>query len=321
MAKRRRIPSWSWAAIPVGLVALAWLALVMIFPLQYRELTNRWELWRGGVTEVQEDGVHALVQDQCQAGASARNCTCVALVHGLADNALTWKKLLLTPAEGWRQKGANKGLKLFAFDLPGSGKSSPPQATSSYRARELARKLAQVMPRLCPSWLVVGNSLGGWVAAWLALDWPQGVDRLVLVSPSGLKDQQAEAGAATAFTEPSVEALKDFQRRAYHKPLEHSDRFWNTVLVHMKSSNARQVREAQTSEDLLDGRLSSLKKPTLVFWGNSDRVLSPLIGRKFATTIPGAIWREVPECGHLPQKECPLPLIQAIAEMVRFGIM
>ena len=77
--------------------------------------------------------------------------------------------------------------------------------------------------------------------------------------------------------------------------------------------------EAQTDEDYLDGKAASMHRPTLIFWGQADRLTPISHGQMLKSQIPGSVWMEAPECGHLPQKECPLELIKAIGKMVDFG--
>ena len=53
----------------------------------------------------------------------------------------------------------------------------------------------------------------------------------------------------------------------------------------------------------LRARLAGLALPTLVLWGESDRIVTPAYGRQFAEAVPGARFELVPEAGHFPQIE------------------
>lgn len=298
------------AAAGVSLALIAYL-IMYFFPLQLAEFSNRYEFWKGGVQSFRSGELHGYVQDRC---GGKKDCTCVALVHGLADNAITWKKILLWPENGWLLP-----VRLYAFDLPGSGDSAPPQdPAQAYRVRNQARALRAAMEPLCNRWVVAGNSLGGWVSSWLALDWSEGVAKLILMDSVGLKST-SDPGELEAFRNPTVEALKEFQRRAYYKGRELPESVWRAAAERMRQSNARQVLEAQTDQDYLDGRVTSLRRPTLLFWGQADGLTPVSHGLQLKSQIPGALWIEVPQCGHLPQKECPLDVIRAIGKMVDFG--
>src|SRR2546430_394370 len=90
-----------------------------------------------------------------------------------------------------------------------------------------ALALGLAFAAVCPAWTVVGNSLGGWVAGWLALRWPDGVRKLVLINPAGLLDASglSEATART-LAEPTPEKMKEFASRAYAHPRKAPDRVW-----------------------------------------------------------------------------------------------
>ena len=59
-------------------------------------------------------------------------------------------------------------------------------------------------------------------------------------------------------------------------------------------------------------RLAGVTRPTLVVWGESDRIADPAYGRAFADAIPGAQFLLLPNTGHLPQIESPGPLLDAV---------
>jgi pimeloyl-ACP methyl ester carboxylesterase len=59
-------------------------------------------------------------------------------------------------------------------------------------------------------------------------------------------------------------------------------------------------------------RLTSVTRPTLVVWGDSDRIVDPEYGRAYAEAIPGAQYQLLPETGHLPQIETLGQLLDAI---------
>src|SRR5690242_9270289 len=89
--KRKRALLASLFSILGFLSFIGWFS----FPLEIAELSNRFELWKANVTEVQMGGVHGYLSDSCPSKLSGAGggCTCVALIHGLGDNAMTWKKI------------------------------------------------------------------------------------------------------------------------------------------------------------------------------------------------------------------------------------
>jgi pimeloyl-ACP methyl ester carboxylesterase len=61
-------------------------------------------------------------------------------------------------------------------------------------------------------------------------------------------------------------------------------------------------------------RLGGLSVPTLVIWGEADRIVTPGFGKEYAAAIPGAAFRLVPGAGHLPQLENPEAVLSLFAE-------
>ncbi len=290
----------------------------LFFPLEWIEFSNRVDLWRAGVTEVWLGGeFHAYMQDRCSQTdlENEDQCSCIALIHGLGDNALTWKKLLTLPEEKWRKAGMMSPLRLAAIDLVGAGGTPAPSDPKEYQVRRQAKKLQLALASTCRRWILVGNSYGGWIASWLALDWPTGVKRLLLFNSAGIKQMRENS-----FAPPTtLEGLKEFQRRAYFRPQEIPDFMWTAIFKRLKSSPILQIAQAQTEEDYLDLSLPTLRVPTLLSWGKADQVIPLALGYQLRALIPTAAWREVNECGHLPQKECPEFVIQSIIDMTNFG--
>ena len=84
------------------------------FPLQAFELNSRMALWLAGVHSFESAGMSGYERNFCDpADPEARGCTCVALIHGLGDDAFTWKKVLTAPSKEWK-----KPVRIFAFNLP-----------------------------------------------------------------------------------------------------------------------------------------------------------------------------------------------------------
>lgn len=294
---------WDIFFLEQGLIVQPWRAAV-------GELSLWWRLRSVGVRRLEGENLSALVRDHCAApgpGQKPTHCGCVALVHGLGDQALSWRKQLEAPYDA--------PLRFYAWDLPGSGKSarlSPLEVKDGgYRVRRLARLLKLEMERPvpkdmqpCASWTVVGNSLGGWIAAWLAIDWPERVGQLVLSDSAGLST--ARPALKKKHLDGTVAALQDFQARAYAKPRKLTAQEWSYAAARLRKSPVAEIRAAQVPEDDLDGHLKRITQRTLILWGESDRVTPVSDAHRLRAGIRGASQLALlPACGHLPQRECP----------------
>ena len=301
----------------VALGALSYQGFKTFFPVQAAELNYRIDFMKAGVHETSVGGLHGYYRDGCAGVKSEYPCTCMIMVHGLGDQALTWRKILMEPEASWL-----KPVRLYALDLPGFGKSPAPASPADYRVRTLAKKLGEALGEVpdCPRWMVVGNSFGGWVSAWLAMEWGNHVNKLVLIGSAGMKSATSEH-STTAFSDPTVESLKDFQAKAYFHPRELPDAVWKAAVASMKNGNSKEVRAAQVSDDELDTYLPMLRRPTIVLRGVADRIIAREANQEMARLIPGAVYREAEQCGHMPQKECPAALVKVLNEMLLFGAM
>jgi pimeloyl-ACP methyl ester carboxylesterase len=231
------------------------------------------------------------------------------LVHGLGDSAETWDRLLLdAPGAPFP-----KGVRAYAVNLPGTGGSAAPKDPEGYRIRELAGSLRAALEPVCSTWTVAGNSLGGWISAWLALDWPQGVGKLVLLASAGLADPTGVSErTARTLADPTPENLKEFSARASFKADPVPERAWAQFAERLRRRPTRAMVLAIRKEDFLDGRLADVKPPTAILWGDADGLIPSLQGEKFHAGIPGSSLSLLPRCGHLPQKECPEKVRSAV---------
>lgn len=152
--------------------------------------------------------------------------------------------------------------------------------------------------------LVIGSSLGGWLAAELALRSSR-VTGLVLVDAGGI--------------EVPGEPMRDFftldARGVAEYSFHDAEKFYvdPTTLppeqLAGRWANMETMRviagDPYMHDPTLFGRLGGIAVPTLVIWGESDRIFSPGYGRAFAAAIPGARFELVEKAGHLPQLEQP----------------
>ena len=162
---------------------------------------------------------------------------------------------------------------------------------------------------------IVGNSIGGWIAAELALLHPNWLTRLVLVDAVGIEVPGHPVADFFSLTFPEIAQL------SYHDP----ERFRIDPAALPEEQRAvlagnRAALATYTAAGMIDpelrGRLAGIDVPALVVWGAADRIADPVYGRAFAAAIPGAEFALLPETGHLPQLESPDRLLETISEFV-----
>lgn len=167
---------------------------------------------------------------------------------------------------------------------------------------------------------VVGLSLGGWLAAELALRQPQRVKRLVLVDAAGLRlpgvpmENLFLAPVARArellFADPASELA-----RTALPDVPPPDRL--EAILRGREAAARLLWNPHVRYRKLTSRLDRITAPTLVIWGENDRLIPLAYGQAYQKGIPGARLVTIPRCGHLPPTEQPERFAQAVLDFLQ----
>jgi pimeloyl-ACP methyl ester carboxylesterase len=160
---------------------------------------------------------------------------------------------------------------------------------------------------------VVGNSIGGWIAADMAVTGSTRITGVVLVDACGIEVPGHPVADFFSLTLDQVAEL------SYHDP--DSFRIDSAAMSAEQRAAMAGNREALAvyggtamADPGLRARLGQASVPTLVVWGDSDRIVDPDYGRAYAAAIPGARFRLLPATGHVPQIETPAQLLGAILD-------
>jgi pimeloyl-ACP methyl ester carboxylesterase len=146
---------------------------------------------------------------------------------------------------------------------------------------------------------LIGHSMGGWIAANFAVDHARRIRRLVLVAPLGLKVDEHPTQDLFAIPGPELAGYlaADLSVFEGHIPVPPTPEFLADGYREMTSA-ARVLWERPY--DLKLGRwLHRLTMPTLILWGEADRMIPPGQAPVWAQHIPGAEVRMLPGVGHL----------------------
>lgn len=237
----------------------------------------------------------------------------VVLLHGLGGNTTNWQFNIAALAQKYR---------VIVPDQIGFGKSDKPLI--NYRIATYVDFLDAFLKELkIERASLVGNSMGGWVAASYALAHPERVERLVLADAAGLMPAQDLDMALLMKLNPSTrEGMKELVSRVfYNKVIFMSDAFIDASMVaRINAGDGYTIRSLTESilrrEDFLDQSLSAIKRPTLVIWGREDGLLPLADGQRFQKEIPGAQLVIFEQCGHVPQVEKALDFNAAVLKFL-----
>jgi pimeloyl-ACP methyl ester carboxylesterase len=171
---------------------------------------------------------------------------------------------------------------------------------------------------------VVGESMGGWIAADMAALRPKEVGRLALIAPLGMwRDSHPVADMFGMMTPemvpllfhdvtcPAAQAMQGLNALISDK----DDR--TDAQVELLIGIARGMRTAAKflfplPDTGVERRLHRIAAPTLIVWGGEDRFIDPSYGELFRDRIPGAQLQLVSPAGHLVAMENPAPLARAL---------
>lgn len=142
--------------------------------------------------------------------------------------------------------------------------------------------------------LVIGNSVGGWIASEMAVRDNHGrVGGLVLLNAVGIPGQVADAAAV---------GPAEFARLAWHD-LSRRPPIDEATMAANQQTLAVYGGDSYMHDPKLAGRLHRVTVPVLVAWGEDDGVVPEAYGRAYADLFPDARFQLIPEAGHLPQIE------------------
>lgn len=296
----------------LGVAMVAGLVAGAIFywnPLGVNDRVIRYHMWRANVrSEFVDAGGYRLhyfeaVPPDGTAG------TPLVLIHGLGSRGEDWSSMI--PAL------AAAGFHVYVPDLLGYGRSATPNVAYSVSLEE-----GVVLDYMRAIGLARANfngwSMGGWIAAKIALDHPEMVDRLVLddsagltIQPSFARDAFVPTDAAglsrlMALLSPHPATFPPFVVRATLRRIAHDGKIVQQSMDSMEAGG-----------DLLDMRLGGIAQPTLILWGTEDKLLPIAVGEEMHGKIPGSVFESVEGCGHLAPAECPGPVLAGTIQFLK----
>jgi len=209
------------------------------------------------------------------------------------------------------------GYRVHAFDMLGHGYTGKPD----YRY-EIPRYVDHLLGYLDAVQVqrahLVGESLGGWVAGWLASEHPERVASLQLLAAGGTKANPAVMDRIRSSTRQAVETddlgltRKRLELLMSNPAADVSDELvavrhaiYHTKEFRENLDNLLCLQDMDTRQRnlLREDRMARISAPTLVVWGHDNPFGDVPEARLMAEAIPGARLVLYPECGHWPQHE------------------
>jgi pimeloyl-ACP methyl ester carboxylesterase len=234
------------------------------------------------------------------------------LVHGLGGSIESWANNI---------EGLSREIRAIALDLPGFGQSDKPKM--NYIVKFYRDFLASFIEQLQLRATLVGSSLGGQIAAELAIARPDLVQRLVLISPAGALPASFRGSPALkryvkVTKARSVEQVKQALFAVDGRPVD--DAYARMVFERLSMPGAGDaflsalVGSARASR--LNSRLHKIRATTLLLWGKEDAMIpikfvDPFVKMKNCRIIM------LEGCGHRPHVEKPTLFNRLVTDFIK----
>lgn len=301
--------------VALTLLALLGIAIVLVFETDFdaAEVDAKYANAASQFfTDVEGARIH--YRDQGNASGEA-----LVLVHGSNASLHTW--------EPWIKYIGDR-LRVITLDLPAHGLTGAVPNAQYGSAAQLVT-VERLMQHLnVPQFILGGNSMGGGVSWRYALAHPEQVSTLILLDASGLQSWREEArgeeknqgplafrllqkpwfrsiaryldtrlltkqGLQAAFDDDSL-VTEDMVELYYNMSMRAGTR---------EATLARFTHRSTASEQLTSADLATLTLPTLIIWGETDTLIPPSAGERFAAALPNSQLIVYPNVGHLPMEE------------------
>ncbi len=161
--------------------------------------------------------------------------------------------------------------------------------------------------------LVIGSSVGGWIASQMAVYDTSRLGGLVLLNAAGVEVEGHPVADVSAITPNELLALSFHNPAAFRvdpatvTPEQAAIRANNIKTLYLYS-------QGSMADPRLLRRLRRVRIPALVLWGESDRVIDPAHGSAYAQALPNARYELISEAGHLPQLEQPRQVLNLVLQ-------
>ena len=239
----------------------------------------------------------------------------IILIHGFGGSMWQWE---------YQQHALSQHFRILTLDLPGAGLSDKPEI--DYRPDQMLDFLVGFMDTLkLPQATLIGNSMGAGVAIGMALEHPARVAKLVLIDglPQHVMEKLTSPSVRRALETTAPSWLVSFGNMLFGalltesvlKEIVHDPALLTPAVIERSNRNRQRPglikpimavgRNIPLWESEFATRLGKIIHPTLVLWGEEDRVFPIAVGEELHQTIKTSRFIRIPGAGHIPQWERP----------------
>ncbi len=239
----------------------------------------------------------------------------VVLIHGFGGSMWQWEQ---------QQHTLSQHFRVLTLDLPGAGLSDKPEI--DYRPDQMLDFFVGFMDAVkIQQATLVGNSMGAGLAIGMALAHPTRVAKLVLIDglPQHVMEKLTSPSVRRALETTAPSWLVSFGNMLFGglmiesvlKEIVHDPALLTPAVIERSNRNRQRpglIKPIMTVRENLPlwesgfaTRVGEITHPTLVIWGEEDRVFPIAVGEELHQTIKGSRFIRIPKAGHIPQWERP----------------
>ena len=251
----------------------------------------------------------------------------VILIHGFGGSMWQWEH---------QQHALSQHFRVLTLDLPGAGLSDKPEI--DYRPDQILDFFVGFMEAVkIPQATLVGNSMGAGLAIGMALTHPARVTKLVLIDglPQQVMEKLTSRSIRRALETSAPSWLVSFGNMLFGglmiestlREIVYDPALLTPAVIERSNRNRRRpglIRPIMTVRENLPlwesgfaTRIGEITPPTLVLWGEEDRVFPIAVGEELHQTIKGSRFIRIPKAGHIPQWERPDVVNQELITFIR----
>ncbi len=234
------------------------------------------------------------------------------LIHGLGASAERWDQVIPLFADEFC---------VVVPDLIGFGYSDKPLVDYTPEFFSEFLKNFLVASEIKRPYLI-GSSLGGQIAAEFAASYPQDIEKLVLVSPSGIMKQSTPALEAyiMAALYPNEQNAKNAFELMECSGEKINETIVNGFIERMRLPNAKLAFMSTLlgikNSELITSKLQTISIPTMIIWGAIDPVIPIQYADHFVSTIQDCRFFRMNGCGHTPYVQDPHTFASKVLEFL-----
>lgn len=238
-----------------------------------------------------------------------RDSQVLVLIHGSNASLFTW--------EPWTARLDGK-FRVIALDMPGHGLTGAVPGRD-YSQEGMVKVVKEFADRLgLQTFALGGNSMGGGVAARFAEEYPNRVDRLILVDAGGMPSKEGDRvplafriarvpvlNRLILYVTPRslvIEGLNDAIVRKSIITDAMIDSYWDFARME-GTREATRERFGLPRDTFVKDHIAAIKMPVLILWGEEDHLIPVSAARAYHAAIPGSKLVVYPGTGHIPMEE------------------